>query len=254
MKPHAVKTSRPAPAGAFTLVELLVVIGVIALLMALLLPTLGRSHEMARRVVCLSNLRQVYACFQFYAQDNRDQAPIGYRTASKQYNSMVFSTTGGQRWVLFGLLYSGGYMNSPQILFCPSENNDKFMFNTSANPWPLRGSLPTTNIQAGYCARPQYEIPDDLANPPQSVPPFTMPRLNDFGDSAILADLTSARTRVVTRHSDGINVLYANGSAKWVPLSAFSQSAPDWPEPTLPPVTTFNHTQDAIWTVLDSYD
>jgi prepilin-type N-terminal cleavage/methylation domain-containing protein len=55
----------------FTLVELLVVIGIIAVLIAILLPALSKSIEQARRVACLSNQRQlVMAAFQ-YANDNR---------------------------------------------------------------------------------------------------------------------------------------------------------------------------------------
>jgi len=235
----------------FTLVELLVVIGVIALLIAMLLPALNRSRESAHRVACLSNLRQVYAAFNLYAMANHDQVPIGYRTASKQFNSMVFSTTAGNRWVLFGLLFRAKLIDNPNVFFCPSENNPKFMYNTSANPWPDPGVLPTANIQAGYSARPQYEIPDTLTNPPGSSTPFTMPRLSGFKDEAIFADLTAARTRIDTRHADGINVLYANGSARYVRLSAFVQPDAQWPEPALPPVSSYNGTQDAIWTALD---
>ena len=101
------RTTRQERRG-FTLVELLVVIGIIAVLVAMLMPTLSRSREAARRVVCLSNLRQVHTAFHFYALANHDRVPIGYRTASKQFNSMVFSSTAGNRWVLFGLLYSNG--------------------------------------------------------------------------------------------------------------------------------------------------
>jgi hypothetical protein len=90
-----------------------------------------------------------------------------------------------------------------------------------------------------------------LANVPATLQPFHLPRLSKFHNKAILADLTSARTRVVTRHVTGINVLYGNGSARWVPLKTFEQPAASWPEPVLPPVTTYNLTQDAIWTALD---
>jgi prepilin-type N-terminal cleavage/methylation domain-containing protein/prepilin-type processing-associated H-X9-DG protein len=59
----------------FTLVELLVVIAVIAILAALLLPTLGRSKERALTVVCLNNLKQLQDCFHLYAIDYEDHLP-----------------------------------------------------------------------------------------------------------------------------------------------------------------------------------
>jgi prepilin-type N-terminal cleavage/methylation domain-containing protein len=237
--------------SGFTLVELLVVIGIIAVLVAILLPAMSRSREMARRTACLSNLRQVHMAFMLYAGENHDQVPLGYRTASKQYNSMMFSTTAGNRWVLFGLLYSGGYISEPRILFCPSETNSKFDFDTSENSVPAPDVVPKSNVQSGYGSRPDQRIPDDLSNPPPSPTPFAMPKLTHFRNQAIFADLTSSATRVATRHIKGINVLYGNGSARWVNLKAFDQPAETWPEPTLPPDASFNATQDKIWEALD---
>jgi prepilin-type N-terminal cleavage/methylation domain-containing protein/prepilin-type processing-associated H-X9-DG protein len=61
--------------AAFTLIELLVVISIIALLMAILLPTLGRVRKQARAVACRANLRQIGFYFAAYAAENDGKFP-----------------------------------------------------------------------------------------------------------------------------------------------------------------------------------
>jgi prepilin-type N-terminal cleavage/methylation domain-containing protein/prepilin-type processing-associated H-X9-DG protein len=243
---------RQPHAGGFTLVELLVVIGIVALLISILLPTLGKAREAANRTACLSNLRQVHQAFLFYAMANQDQVPLGYRTASKQFNSMVFSATAppSGRYVLFGLLYGAKLFNSPAVLFCPAEGNPKFILDTPDNPWPdaITGAVPTQNVQSGYGARPEAQIPDDLS----AVPPgFVMPKLARFKNKAIFADLTSSGVRVRTRHRNGLNVLYGDGSARWVTGADILALLDTLPEPTFPPSPTYNVQHDELWRMFD---
>ncbi len=68
------RTPRHRPA-AFTLVELLVVIGIIALLISILLPALGKARKQSRTVACLSNERQLVIAMIQYWQDNKGYTP-----------------------------------------------------------------------------------------------------------------------------------------------------------------------------------
>lgn len=93
--------------SAFTLVELLVVIGVIAVLSVLLLPAVEHGITMAKNTYCLNNLRQKGAAMGAYAKDNR---------------GMVFSVirSGIHKYESYDNRYTGGYTDAG-IEYCPNE-------------------------------------------------------------------------------------------------------------------------------------
>lgn len=68
-------TSRSARARGFTLVELLVVIGILAVLIGVLMPSLGRAQKHARKVKCKTQLQQIGQAFQIYLNTNNNRYP-----------------------------------------------------------------------------------------------------------------------------------------------------------------------------------
>ena len=78
MRVHFVASSAPEPrrhTRAFTMVKLLVVIGIVAVLIAILLPVLGKARAQANRVACLSNIKQLGAAILMYCNDNDGYFP-----------------------------------------------------------------------------------------------------------------------------------------------------------------------------------
>jgi len=123
---------------AFTLIELLVVVAIIALLMAILLPSLQKAREQAKRVACLSNVRALTVGLNSYrSEDPKGRYPASPRWAEACYSSVAYDErpergnsaeldmANGRAgyvdcWLGIGLLYRFGHVGDPRAFYCPN--------------------------------------------------------------------------------------------------------------------------------------
>ena len=226
----------------FTLVELLVVIGIIALLIGILLPTLSRARESAKTVVCLSNQRTLGQMMVLYLNDNRTAYPVSswgqYSGAYRFGDPAVY-----EDWTFLngtvkpGFNFLGAMLQIEEgvagTLACPSSVPDTEL---GRIPGPDETGLPITNyyVNANFIGRKATQIPSSSEyavlqeNRVNSINYYYRPerRGPNRGDRVSVPSTPTtnyhywsyngfgARIEQYTSlHNEGGNLLYADGHA-----------------------------------------
>ncbi len=113
--------------SAFTLIELLVVISIIGVLMAILMPALGKVREQARETACRSNLKNIGLANAMYMEDNDSRMP-DFHTHTNNCNGHLWRTPAGRMLradetrSYWGVIYYS-YAKEEKVFGCPSFKN-----------------------------------------------------------------------------------------------------------------------------------
>lgn len=136
----------PTASDAFTLVELLVVISVVAVLIALLLPALGNARDAARTVACMNNLRQTGVAYAVYGNDHQGIIPHG----GNRFPTGLSSYMQGR---IFNIHANNSKARNIQehVVYCPAYTESPAKTGNVHHPWMSRGKFPspTSSVNPG---------------------------------------------------------------------------------------------------------
>jgi prepilin-type processing-associated H-X9-DG protein len=188
------------------LVELLVVIGIIAILIAILLPTLNRIREQARKTQCLSNLKVLGESMYMYANESRDNLPNG--NVASDWPSVM-----GADEVMTE--FSNLFVRSPAVFHCPSDIDD------------VPQAIDNASYSTPNSARISYEF-FSLWWAPQFGPKLAKLK----GQAPLAWDLEGGlneASKLQNHGTKGGNVLYSDGHCGWADQKGWDSD--NWPSP-----------------------
>lgn len=233
---------RPRLAG-FTLVELLVVIGIIAVLISLLLPALQKARLAALDVTCKSNIRQVAMGLHMYAANFKGQVPLGHVHWQLQWNYPAY--TPSEKLVMLGHLYESRVLTNQLVYYCPLNGSPSLQPGPTTGtpaaggptPW-TPGRVPSLHTLLSYVPRPapgrNAIAQPDLAwswstywittgESGTTMPP-RLPRLHRLRNRAILADSVGSANHVIL-HIKPVNSAFSDGSVRSINTNAIRNLA-----------------------------
>ncbi|HRK30519.1 MAG TPA: prepilin-type N-terminal cleavage/methylation domain-containing protein [Tepidisphaeraceae bacterium] len=233
---------------AFTLVELLVVIGIIGILISLLLPMLGKAREQANLVACKSNLAQIGNATRMFANDNKDRYPDSYAVGGAPFRrgpgevNPADPTSTPETYGLPALFDERGYMKfAPGVWTCPAQG-EKMVSYKNTYIWATTTTGWTSAQRKNVKNQNVFWVYDNFANEP-----FRSGARRGTGDQIPVLQAIEWRFphrygRRVTvgveegnsnRRRGAINVLYMDGA---VGMALYVQDSGN-PNPNAPPKT-----------------
>ena len=214
----------------FTLIELLVVVAIIALLVAILVPSLTRARELTKRTVCLANLHHMSIALVVYANDYDSYMPtnIDWLFVSDPYylgppwygHEITGKLTALSTDMRLGLgkLFPD-YSSVGDIFWCPGLNPPELPDSSNQMQPVDTFHLPNLTEDPGGWSMGAYAMYSGYWKQPNERPGSGVYEVKPFltkPNMAIAADYFWGSS-YVPNHEEGWNVAWANGSASWVP-------------------------------------